>query len=335
VIDQLVEQVRAIASRVALELQWETFEHDDESIDWMLELHVVCAEPGPQHSALSTTRLHAFRAESLDERREAHRVANAVAQATGLALHARPVEEHGGQAGSNVVRAAPMGAEVGYALEWTASWWKPDGTRHDAAGSDVVDGASGELACDELLRRLARYPHRPLTIEIRGPEVWRNRQLDGDPAFTPVPRALRTLARTHECRASVIAREFPAAGPLALMLGFMRAFGGSLDHYVALVRWRAGALDDSALDAALDERIAGHRREWERPHLIEERWLAHESVAAFIRSERTSTGRIQLIRDLRDVFPISLPDAENFVYLALEGRTDAELDASLELLRVR
>jgi hypothetical protein len=325
-LDLLVERVLAHSARVALELQWEVRGDDDERCSWELELHVIVEVPGPTHSRYSTVRIHAWPAEELDERREAHRLARAVAERTRLALHAPPVEDRGGQGESAFLRAAPAGDPVGYPVDWEATWWTTDGRRHVAAGREHVEAASGDAAATELERRLVRWPFRPLAIVTNGSY---HTQYRGDVPGVPTIQALRTAGRETP-RASAVARRFADASPLALIVGFTDAFHRGLDHLEPIGAWRAGEISDAALDDAID--LASNRPDWERPLLLEECWNAGSSVAAFLRAIRNDAyNMVVLIRDLHEVFDLRLGDAKMFVDDALHGgRTDAELDATLQ-----
>jgi hypothetical protein len=325
-IDALVERVLAHPARVALELQWEVREDNDERCYWELELHVIVEVPGPKHSRYSTVRIHPWSAEELDERREAHRVARAVAERTRLVLHAPPVEDQGGQGESAFLRAAPAGDPVGYPVDWEVTWWTTDGRRHVAVGSEGVEAASGDAAEIELARRLARWPFRPLTITTNGSP---RTQYQGALTGVPTTWALRTAGR-ETARASAVARRFAEASPLALIVGFTHAFHRWLDAMEPIGAWRAGELSDAALDHAID--LAHNRPDWERPLQLEECWRAGSSVAAFLRAIRSDAyNTLVLIRDLREIFDLGLGDAKSFVYDALSrSRTDAELDATLQ-----
>lgn len=322
-IDATVERMLACEHRVALELQHGLRDDHHEQTHRVLDLHVIVEAPGPKHSRYSTVFVRQFFAEDQAERDEAHRIAREIAAAVGLPLHAPHPAASGGQGESSFLRALPVGEPVGYPIVWSASWWTRDGRRHLAAGTEIVDAASGDAACAELERRLARWPLRPLTLHVGETHgrAYGAPELPGDTV-----RALRVAAR-QDPRASAVARQFPAATPLALILGFAEAFHCWLDALEPLGAWRAGEITDRALDAAAD--IAASRDDWERGFLLEECHAAGRSVTAFLRATRP-WNTIRVFLDIRELFELSFGAAKGFVDDVAHGRdTDAELDARL------
>jgi hypothetical protein len=221
-VEKLVTEVYALARpRVALELQWELIEDvpQDGYCAWVLDLHVVIEQPGWHHSQYSTLRLHRFPAEELAERRDAHRIAEVVAERTHLTLHAPPVEDHEGQGGSGWLRKAPIGPAVAYDCSWEARWWTDEGRTEEARGSEPVHAESGERARSRLETQLeSRFPRRPLSLrlEVAGEPRWAKCSAPY-PTELPGPDAIRAIAVAESCRASRIARALPATSGLSLM----------------------------------------------------------------------------------------------------------------------
>jgi hypothetical protein len=330
-IKKLVAAVRDLDTRVALELQWDTDEDDDMRVSWVLALHVIVGRPGKHHSAYSTVELARMPAETVEERRAAHALAAAVAQETGLAVHAASVESQGGQGGSAWIRAQPPGPPHPYEIGWETEWWTDEGEPAKAAAVEAVPSTSGYDAGIVLSRSLLqRFPSRPLSMFIRDGSP-RTIHKEGWPAGLPEREAVRAAARDSDCRASAVARAVlahaPTATNLTLMLAFHESFSIPLEALAALVRWRKGELDDARLDAALPQ-IERRRLDWDRPRRLREVRASGQSVAAFIRGQR-GLGSIQAMKDLMEAFSLSLRVAKEFVDTCRSPDRDAELDARL------
>lgn len=336
-IEQLAAAVRCVDRRIGLELQWETRDDDDALLVrcyWILALHVIIEQPGPAHSRFSTIEVARFEAEELEQRREAHRIAAAVAVETGLPLHAPPVGDRGGQGDSAWIRAQPVGASHAYKLVWEAQWWTDDGEPANASGVEHVSASSGRDADIQLSREMnRRFPSRPLSVRIHGGTPYGSGGEGASwPADLPDRERVRAIALTEGCRASGIARHLVARVPslttLELMNAFNQSFSITLETLAPLAAWRSGALDDAALDAALPQ-IARGRDDWDRPRRLREAHAAGKSIAAFLREERRTAGMVRLAVDLIDAFRIPLRDAKQFVDGCRDPRNDGELDALL------
>jgi hypothetical protein len=323
-VSELLDRLLGVPRRVAVELEWDIHEDDDGETTWVLALHAIVEAPGPDHSEYSTVRLAAFPAESLDDRREAHRVTAGVAARAGIPWHAPPLDEQGGRGGSAWIRARPPGAPVPYPFAWSARWWSDDGREHATQGTESVSARSGRDAQIELQRQLeVRFPERPLEMLLEGQRIriLATTSIDVD--------AVRATALVEGSRPSRIARSLAGASGRSLMIAFEHAFGLRFESLGALARWRAGELDDTALDAALAAAVSGNRATWDRPRRLRELRARGESVAAAIRADRQA-GMIVLIVAAREAFGLSLAQAKELVDRACaDASSDAELDGSL------
>jgi hypothetical protein len=335
-VEELAAAVRRIDSRIGLELQWDL--REDDRTHWMLALHVIVARPGPQHSRYSTIEITQLEAGELQQRREAHGIAAAVAEATALPLHAPPIEDRGGQGDSAWIRSQPVGSPHAYKLTWEAQWWTDDGEPANASGVEHVAASSGRAAYILLSRELRRrFPSLPLHTIIRGSEE-RYEAFGGFcvgagwPASLPDRERVREIALTEGCRASAIARglvaRVPDLTPLTLMIAFEEAFGIQFGELAPLASWRKGTLDDAGLDAVLPH-VADNRDCWNRILRLREAHTSGKSVAAMVREEWRHAGAVRMCRDLMDAFGFSLGDAKVFVDDCRDPRDDAKLDAQL------
>jgi hypothetical protein len=320
----LVDRVRESDSPVGLELQWDLVELDDGIVNWLLELHVIVAVPGLQHSGYSTIFIDALPAEQLAEREAAVALATRVAQAVGLPLHAPAIEGRGGQGGSAWLRARLVGPPVPYDVDWQASWWTDDARRIEASGSERIEATSGERALDVVQTRLlTRFVDRPLDVRTTVCGETRARSMAAD-AETDVDE-LRARALTS--RPAQLATLLSAASPRALVLAFSTAFYYGIDAMRVLARWRAGELDDAALDAELAPKLDATRPSWDRPRRLREADANGRSIAALLRDERTgSRDTVRAMRDLMDVFGVSLAQAKQIVSDCSRPESDAESD---------
>jgi hypothetical protein len=344
----LADAVREIVEpRIGLELQWTLRgDDDDPRCSWMLALAVIVEAPGEHHSRYSTIEIARFEAELLDRRQEAHRIAAAVAAATDLTLHARPLEELGGQGDSAWIRAQPTGVPAAYALRWEARWWTDDGVPVDECGTEHVEATSGCAADSTLHRELERrFPRRPLAVRVRG--GWRYggvTSVDAAPWPTALPDRERVLdiALTEGCRPSLIAGALVARAPdvtaLELMVVFQDSFHLWLDTLVPLAEWRRAEIDDAALDSVLAERIAMTRERWDRPRRLREADAARTSISRTVRDELRNMQNgsvVEVIVAVREVFDLELGDAKMFVDDCRDPRRDAALDALIRQRRRR
>lgn len=339
-VEELAAAVRGVNRRVGLELQWDLSDEDEPPFGyarWMLALHVIVARPGPDHSRYSTIALAQLEADQPEQRRDAHRIAAAVAAATALPLHAPPLEDRGGQGDSTWIRSLPAGPPHPYELTWEVRWWTNDGAPATASGAEHVTATSGHDA-DILLRRelRRRFSGLPLWLKIRGSgeryEGFGSEVGAAWPSLLPDLERVRAIALTEGCRAAGVARglvaRVPALTPLELMIAFSEAFEIRFEDLAPLASWRKGALGDAELDAALPH-VADHRHRWDRVRRLRDAQAAGQSVAAMLREERGPAGVVRLVRDLRFAFDISLGEAKELVDSCRDPRDDAQLDAQL------
>ncbi len=256
--EEVAAAVRRVEGRVGLELQWSLYEHEDDHTEWMLALHVVVERAGEHHSRYATVEVVALKAEQADARRATHQFAARIAEAVGLPmLHAPCVEDLGGQGGSAWIRAQPPGPPHPYELRWAVTWWTEAGDLERGEGVEIVHATSGSDADMQLARMLNdRITGRPMQATLRGGTRYGSTSEPGRwPTGIPDDEHVRAVALESGCRASAIARALLAGTPslraIDLMVVFEHCFRTSLERLTPLARWKAGALDDDALDAAM------------------------------------------------------------------------------------
>jgi hypothetical protein len=171
-----------------------------------------------------------------------------------------------------------------------------------------------------------RFSDRPLDLSASVCGETRTRSIAGD--VQSDSDTLRALALTS--RPSQLATTLAAASPRALVLAFSTAFYCTVDAMLALARWRTCELDDAALDAELAPKLDATRHSWDRPRRLREAYADGRSVAALLRDERAgSRDTIRAMRDLMDVFGISLRHAKEIVGWCSQPERDAESDRIL------
>ena len=115
------------------------------------------------------------------------------------------------------------------------------------------------------------------------------------------------------------------------MLAFQSAFvGWALEVFTPVARWRAGELDDAALDALITPKIEEQRRRWDRPRILRELRATGQSIAAYVRNELRVEEPFEIMRSLKEAFRTRGFTAKKLVDVVSRSSSsnDAELDRS-------
>jgi hypothetical protein len=322
-VDSIVEAIGAIASPlVGLELQWDLREVEDYGPDrtvWIVALHAIVGAAGWEHSRFSTMPLTTFAAETLEERREAHRIAGEAADRLHLPLYAPSVEDHGGQGDSAWIRSIEVGPEVPYQLQWEAGWWTDEGAHCSDNGTLVICATSGDEACTKGVRELRqRFRQRPLHYRCYIPESSQHTSLYSfHESQTPIEEIREIAFREAGCPSRIaraLAAKAASVTALSLMVAFYDSFRLSMDQLGALARWRTGELSDAELDAELAMLIEDRRSQWDGPRLLRTARREGRSVARCIDEKlQCGEGRVGVVVQVREAFNIGLSDAKQIV----------------------